>query len=480
MALVKFYRGLKQNYNAETHIDGLYFALDTKEILVNGDAYGYNPGDHQEIESVDYTAPDTIVITYTNGESDTVTLQQAQAGDSVENSKAGIISKEDIHKLSQIESGAQVNIIEKVKVNGTPLSVNEKEVNIDLSGIESTIEKNKIVAGDTSVTVVEGSTAGGSTTPTTVAVKIKSGGAINLTPEGIDVDKSALEKYTGDGKAVVVDESADSNNQKKISLNLNSKAGNILSATADGLFASVRLKAMDVSPEETTVASRYGLVGITPDGQEINVGDVTIDIMKDKFLKNVELGTIPVGQPSAGDDALIFTFLLADGTESVKYVNVSTFLREAEAGDGIQFITGSDGVKRYTIKIDTAASEKNSSSVGYLQLTADGLKLVGINAEIEALKTLIKTSQTEVVEKSEGFVKVTVTEEADGHSKVTVTEEDIASAKALEELTKRVEDLEDKRELSDYWSEPDSEEFEEPEDNDWNLANPDDWAEIED
>lgn len=403
MALVKFYRGLRQNYNVMAHLDGLYFALDTKEVLVNGDAYGYYPGDHREVESVDYTAPDTIVITYTNGESDTVTLQQAEAGDSVENSKAGIIGKEDIHKLSQIESGAQVNIIEKVKVNGTPLTVNEKEVNIDLSGIENTIEKNKVVAGDTSVTVVEGSTAGGSITPTTVAVKIKSGSAINLTPEGLEVDKSAREKYIGDGKAIVVDTSADSNNQKKVSLNLNSKTGNILTATTDGLFASVKLKALDVAPEETTIASRYGLVGLTPDGQEINVGDVTIDIMKDKFLKNVELGTIPAGQPSAGDDALVFTFLLEDGTESVRYVNVSTFLREAEAGDGIQFVTGSDGVKRYTVKIDTAASEKNSSSVSYLQLTADGLKLVGLNAEIEALKTQMTADLSTAIEEAFGW-----------------------------------------------------------------------------
>ena len=39
--MVKFYRGLKANYAAATtHADGIYFATDTKELLMNGNAYG--------------------------------------------------------------------------------------------------------------------------------------------------------------------------------------------------------------------------------------------------------------------------------------------------------------------------------------------------------------------------------------------------------------------------------------------------------
>lgn len=39
--MVKFYRGLKANYAAATtHQDGIYFATDTKELLMNGNAYG--------------------------------------------------------------------------------------------------------------------------------------------------------------------------------------------------------------------------------------------------------------------------------------------------------------------------------------------------------------------------------------------------------------------------------------------------------
>ena len=37
-------------------------------------------------------------------------------------------------KVSSVENGAQANVIETIKINGVPLSVNGKSVNLDLSG----------------------------------------------------------------------------------------------------------------------------------------------------------------------------------------------------------------------------------------------------------------------------------------------------------------------------------------------------------
>ena len=48
-------------------------------------------------------------------------------------SAAGVMSSTDKAKLDGIAAGAQVNVLESVKVNGTALSVSEKSVNIDLS-----------------------------------------------------------------------------------------------------------------------------------------------------------------------------------------------------------------------------------------------------------------------------------------------------------------------------------------------------------
>ena len=48
-------------------------------------------------------------------------------------SDAGVLSPSDKSKLDGIAAGAQVNVLESVKVNGTALSVSGKSVNIDLS-----------------------------------------------------------------------------------------------------------------------------------------------------------------------------------------------------------------------------------------------------------------------------------------------------------------------------------------------------------
>jgi phage antirepressor YoqD-like protein len=49
-------------------------------------------------------------------------------------SKDGLISSSDFSKLGTVAENAQVNVLESVKLNGTPLSISSKAVNIDLSG----------------------------------------------------------------------------------------------------------------------------------------------------------------------------------------------------------------------------------------------------------------------------------------------------------------------------------------------------------
>lgn len=48
--------------------------------------------------------------------------------------KDGLMSKEDFAKLTAIETGAQVNKLESVKVDGAALEIKDKAVNIDLAG----------------------------------------------------------------------------------------------------------------------------------------------------------------------------------------------------------------------------------------------------------------------------------------------------------------------------------------------------------
>lgn len=424
MATVKFYRGNEAQYNQVTHADCIYFATDTRVIILNGQRYGYNALNHKEVSSISYeNSTGNLKFTYSNGTSDTVKLAEATAGSTSETSKGGLMSANQVYKLSNVADNAQVNVIETVKVDNVALPVSEKTVNIDLSSIKSDITKNKVVGADKSVVVTEGN----ENTPTSIKVNVKSGSALKLTNDGLEVDKSVLTKYVGDDKAITLSE--DGENQKKFSLNLNSKTGNILTSTTDGLFASVKIKKLDTA-SDSNIASQYSLVGLSSAGEEISLGDVTIDIMKDKFLKNVELGKIPEGQPNAGNDALVFTFLIENGTEATRYVDVSSFLREAEVGNGLE--VGSD--KRIKLKLNSDNENSDGTTGGdnaYLKVTENGISLTGLNAKLNQIKSEAVTeagnNSLKVKEKTTGFVKVNVSDTKE----VTVTEENIASASDL-------------------------------------------------
>lgn len=116
---------------------------------------------------------------------------------------------------------------------------------------------------------------------------------------------------------------------------------------------------------ETNVKEQYKLKQTIGESSEF-VGE-TIKIYKDSSLKSVALD----GQN------LVFTYILANGKESVVRVDVSTFLAESEFADGL--VVDNHVVK---VKVDT-------DSEGFLTVGEAGVKLSGvqdaINAAVEAL-----------------------------------------------------------------------------------------------
>ena len=407
MALVQFYRGLKEKYNSSTFADGLYFAMDTGEIIMNDKVYGYNSAAHREVETVDYQEPNVIAITYTNGESDVITLVEAEAGDSIEDSTAGLMSAADVYKLSKIEDGAEKNIINSITVDGEEVEVTEDgEAKIDLSELKAEVLGKTVKAADASVTVTPETDGSG----VKVGVQLAEDGGIDLTDEGLAVDPKAFVEYEGDAPIEV---SAEVDGKKKVSLKLNTAEGNIITKSADGLFATVKLKSVEVPTEEQYLyAAKYKLVGLNPAGDEISVGDLMIQIPKGEKLVDITV---------AEDFSNITVSMVGESGPYTKTINLNDIFT-AKTGDGLQFADG-----KMAVKIDTAANEKDSSLAAYLQVTEAGLKLVGINAELAKAKT-------EVDAKTAGHVKVAVVTEADGHAHVTVTEDDIASASDVEEL----------------------------------------------
>ena len=126
-----------------------------------------------------------------------------------------------------------------------------------------------------------------------------------------------------------------------------------------------------------------------------DTASATIVVPKDQHLKNVEI----VSQDGGGHTGTFvkYTYTLADGSDSYIYLDVSSFLQEAEFGDGL---TVSGGVvsanlgnglefgneanhKSINVKIDSD-SEKDSQAtpVDFLTVGSGGVKVQGIKDEI--------------------------------------------------------------------------------------------------
>ena len=204
-------------------------------------------------------------------------------------------------------------------------------INTALSKLENTVAANEISNSDHSITVTTASTG------TDIAVNIKTG-------------------------------------EKVI------KLGN------DGIYTDIKISALTATeigelPGSTNIKEAYKL--LDSDGNKL--GDV-IKIYKDSSLYRTYLGhvddsltsaTDPTVVAGTGDTALCFIYQKSDGTYELVAVNVSQFLEETEFADGLT-------VDNHVVKVLV-----DPTSESYLTVSSDGIKLEGINDELNTLDTKI-------------------------------------------------------------------------------------------
>ena len=128
----------------------------------------------------------------------------------------------------------------------------------------------------------------------------------------------------------------------------------------------------------------------------------TINIYKDSSLKSVTLE----------DQKLVFTYILADGTEDPVEVDVSKFLAEAEFKNGLAVAGG-----EVSVKID-------ETSETFLTVGEGGVKLAGVQDAIDsAVQTAIEGLDVDAVELGAGETVKSISE-ADG--KIVVEKQTIS------------------------------------------------------
>ena len=177
----------------------------------------------------------------------------------------------------------------------------------------------------------------------------------------MSVASAALVQYVGQDAITVSEENE---GEKTISLKLNA-ADKVLTQTTDGLLANINL----------TWSKSDGLKLIGKGGAAIATIAAT-DFIKDGMLQNVELKTAsadqPVGEAQSGT-FLVFTFN-TDAGDKVINLNVTSLIDVYTAGDGI------------SVSGKVIAAKLDGSTEAFLTVGADGIKLSGVQAAIDAAK----------------------------------------------------------------------------------------------
>ena len=287
---------------------------------------------------------------------------------------------------------------------------------------------------------------GAITTNTNIEVNIDKETLVqDPTTKKIKVASAALTQYIGDKDSqnnyAINISSPDANNNKKVSLDINSES-NAIQKTTTGVKVKLEIHPFS-NPEQfgTNVKEAYALtandVVLTGTNNE-----QVIKIYKDSALLDMKLlhatatakptytkqgGWVDIaeGQRTEANLALCFAYENVEGTIIVEAIQVGDFLRENEFKAGLKVENG-----EVSVKID-------STSESFLTVSNNGVKLAGVQDAINEAAADAKTTITEVAADNPiptgGAAKILVTKsvQADGHFNYVISGQDLASATAL-------------------------------------------------
>ena len=320
-----------------------------------------------------------------------------------------------------------------------------------------------------------------STSNTNIEVNIDNDTLIqDPTTKQIKVASAALTQYIGDedaqGNYAINISEPDANNNKKVSLDINSDS-NVFEKTSTGVLAKVEIHQFaDPSQFGSNVKEAFALsannVVLTGTSNE-----QVIKIYKDSALLDIKLlHAVPAtyytaeeaeeyntehglnpgdeGYKNAGDEktaavkptyskiggwvdieaslrteanvALCYAYENTDGAIVVEAIPVGNYLKENEFKAGLQV----NAQGEVSVKID-------NTSENFLTVSNNGVKLAGVQDAIDEAAADAKTTITEIAADDPipagGAAKIIVTKtvEADGHANYVISGQDLASAIAL-------------------------------------------------
>jgi len=217
------------------------------------------------------TADVTTQLATKADKSDTYTKSEVDA----KVTASGTFSDTEKTKLAGIEAGAEVNVIETVKVDGTALTVTDKAVNIDLSG-----KQDKLTAG-TNVTI----------SGTTISAKDTTYGAATTSAAGLmsASDKSKLDAIASGATKTTVDTALSSTSTNPVQNKVvnSALAGKQATLTAGD---NITISGTTISAKDTTYsAATTSAAGLMSASDKNKLDAIATGATADEALTDAEI-----------------------------------------------------------------------------------------------------------------------------------------------------------------------------------------------
>ena len=384
MALVKFFRGTKENYdsalvkNAEEVKNGIYFITDEHCIMMGGTQYGGADAAMFKgfIKDVDVEGNVLSFKRDVDGTWTDVSITLLEAADNS-------IVVGDILKGDNVKDGSTIKVNVKAVGEADGLKLGTDGLYVDLTkttqSITDEVTRAKGVEG-ANKTAIEQEKTDRVAAINGLNADIKGGAGKFI--QSVQEDKGVITAVEADLTAAAV--AYDKTDDKVIAkaTDVSAAIKELDSKVAANKDAELTYKTVKLTAEEITVIAdanvkeAYKVVSVDKAGKETTVGDI-IKIYKDSALVSIEY--TEVNDKKQKGQFLKYVYTLADGTEKTVYVDMSKLVDQAEVENGIQVVDG-----KLSIKI----AEGNEAD--FLTVDANGLKLSGVKTAIDTAQKAVQ------------------------------------------------------------------------------------------
>lgn len=386
MALVKFFRGTKENYasnlakNADEVKNSIYFITDEHCIMMNETQYGgvddtMFKGFIKDVDvegnvlsfkkDVEGTWTD-VSIKLLEAADNSIVVGDILKGDNVKDGSTIKVNVKAVGEADGLKLGADglyVDLTKTTKKIDDEITRAKKADEANKTAIEQ--EKNDRIAA------INGLNAGikGGNGKFIQSVKEEKG---VITAVEADLTAAAV-AYNKTGDKVIANATDVSAAIKELDAKV---AAN---KDAELTYKTVKLTAEEVTAlGDVNVKEAYKVVSVNKEGTKTTVGDI-IKIYKDSALVSIDY--TEVNDKSKKGQFLKYVYTLADGTEKTVYVDMSKLVDQAEVEKGIQAIDG---------KLSIKLAEGNEAN--FLTVDANGLKLSGVQTAIDTAKNEVQNN----------------------------------------------------------------------------------------